>query len=166
MTVLSSLSFDGGPTVPAPNDLRVTAVLDLFPDTGERRYVHVRFTGEGIVYDVTEDGAVVATDSETWDELADRLTTDVEPRCDECGMTCDYASEQGPGWCGNCGNCLPHCAHHHGCPAARCANCHAPLHQADPVSRWQDETGGVLCPAATQRLPRSPGYHDAEPLED
>ena len=79
--MLTTLSFDGGPVVPVI-DLRVTGLAgDPFPDTGDCTYVTVRFTAEGIVYDVIEAGSVVGTDSETWDELADRLRrpTDDDP---------------------------------------------------------------------------------------
>jgi len=54
----------------------------------------------------------------------------IDPTCDECGISCEDAPE----WCGNCGNCMEHCADYEGCtpsPKICCPPCDDNEHAGD-----------------------------------
>lgn len=65
-----------GPEVEIDGDVDVYAHLPVGmldePDAREQS-VQVKFTNEGIIIDVFEEGMLVGTSSETYDEIHDRL---------------------------------------------------------------------------------------------
>jgi len=70
----------------------------------------------------------------------------IDPTCDAC----DISSEDATEWCGNCGNCMDHCADFEGCDERVCSECGYPLiNDPDVVIEYGPQCGDCGGPAKT-----------------